>query len=190
MEDHNRTSGGDQTRHPEFELARWAANHLAPADRAAATVYTSGEHCAMCSAAHGWVGLGRIVIAASSEQLAGWAADLGAAPARVAGSRSTRSSRTSRSRAPCRSSPSASAACSAASSRSKPTDGGPRAADRPCMMRPMVRLLLAVGILLALAAPARADTRTLTLRYGPVHMGGYNVEFPKAAVRHRRSTAT
>jgi tRNA(Arg) A34 adenosine deaminase TadA len=83
MEDHNRTSGGDQTRHPELELARWAANHLAPADRAAATVYTSGEHCAMCSAAHGWVGLGRIVIAASSEQLAGWAADLGAAPARV-----------------------------------------------------------------------------------------------------------
>ena len=83
MEDHNRTSGGDQTRHPEFELARWAANNLAPADRAAATVYTSGEHCAMCSAAHGWVGLGRIVIAASSEQLAGWAADLGAAPARV-----------------------------------------------------------------------------------------------------------
>ena len=80
MEDHNRTSGGDQTRHPEFELARWAANHLAPADRATATVYTSGEHCAMCSAAHGWVGLGRIVIAASSEQLAGWAADLGAAP--------------------------------------------------------------------------------------------------------------
>ena len=51
------------------------------------------------------------------------------------------------------------------------------------MMRPMVRLLLAVGILLALAAPARADTRTLTLRYGPVHMGGYNVEFPKAAVK-------
>ena len=83
MEDHNRTSGGDQTRHPEFELARWAANNLAPADRATATVYTSGEHCAMCSAAHGWVGLGRIVIAASSEQLAGWAADLGAAPARV-----------------------------------------------------------------------------------------------------------
>ena len=51
------------------------------------------------------------------------------------------------------------------------------------MIRPMVRLLLAVGILLALAAPARADTRTLTLRYGPVHMGGYNVEFPKAAVK-------
>jgi tRNA(Arg) A34 adenosine deaminase TadA len=84
FEDHNRTSGGDQTRHPEFEIARWAANHIPPAERAAATVYTSGEHCAMCSAAHGWVGLGRIVIAASSEQLAGWAAELAAPPARVA----------------------------------------------------------------------------------------------------------
>jgi tRNA(Arg) A34 adenosine deaminase TadA len=77
FEDHNRTSGGDQTRHPEFELARWAANHMAPEARASATVYTSGEHCAMCSAAHGWVGLGRIVIAASSAQLRGWAVDLG-----------------------------------------------------------------------------------------------------------------
>ncbi len=34
FEDHNRTSGGDQTRHPEFEIARWAANHVAPEDRA------------------------------------------------------------------------------------------------------------------------------------------------------------
>jgi tRNA(Arg) A34 adenosine deaminase TadA len=84
MKDHNRTSGGDQTRHPEFELARWAANHMTPEARAAATVYTSGEHCAMCSAAHGWAGLGRIVIAASSAQLRGWASDLGAPPPRVA----------------------------------------------------------------------------------------------------------
>jgi tRNA(Arg) A34 adenosine deaminase TadA len=83
FEDHNRTSGGDQTRHPEFEIARWAANHVTPEARAAATVYTSGEHCAMCSAAHGWVGLGRIVIAASSAQLRGWAAELGAPSAPV-----------------------------------------------------------------------------------------------------------
>ena len=83
FEDHNHVATGDHTQHPEFAIARWAAQNLTPADRAAATVYTSGEHCAMCSAAHGWVGLGRIVIAASSEQLAGWAADLGAAPARV-----------------------------------------------------------------------------------------------------------
>src|SRR5690606_33076760 len=65
-EDHNRTSGGDATRHPEFEIARWASTHLEPAERARATVYTSGEHCPMCSAAHGWVGLGRIVYASSA----------------------------------------------------------------------------------------------------------------------------
>ncbi len=71
-EDRNRTAGGDQTRHPEFELARWSAENV-PADvRAACTVYTSGEHCPMCSAAHAWVGLGRIVYAASSAQLTEW----------------------------------------------------------------------------------------------------------------------
>ncbi|WP_327147273.1 nucleoside deaminase [Nocardia sp. NBC_01329] len=72
FEDRNRVAGGDATRHPEFEICRWAAAHLSPAARAAATVYTSGEHCAMCSAAHGWVGLGRIVFATSSGQLTGW----------------------------------------------------------------------------------------------------------------------
>jgi tRNA(Arg) A34 adenosine deaminase TadA len=76
-EDHNRVASGDRTRHPEFELARWSAAHLTPAERAAATVYTSGEHCPMCAAAHAWVGLGRIVYVASSEQLASWLAELG-----------------------------------------------------------------------------------------------------------------
>ncbi|WP_024793767.1 nucleoside deaminase [Tomitella biformata] len=79
-EDRNRIAGGDSTRHPEFELARWAAANMAPEARAAATVFTSGEHCAMCAAAHGWVGLGRIVYACSSAQLAGWLADLGVPP--------------------------------------------------------------------------------------------------------------
>ena len=78
-EDHNRVAAGDRTAHPEFALARWAAAHLGPADRASATVYTSGEHCPMCAAAHGWVGLGRIVIAASSAQLATWLDELGVA---------------------------------------------------------------------------------------------------------------
>ncbi|MEU9733810.1 nucleoside deaminase [Streptomyces sp. NPDC048002] len=84
-EDHNRVASGDRTRHPEFELARWAAAHLTPEERAAATVYTSGEHCPMCAAAHAWVGLGRIVYAASTEQLTGWLAELGvpAAPVRA-----------------------------------------------------------------------------------------------------------
>ncbi|WP_217242655.1 nucleoside deaminase [Streptomyces sp. AC555_RSS877] len=76
-EDHNRVASGDRTRHPEFELARWSASRLSPEERAAATVYTSGEHCPMCAAAHAWVGLGRIVYVASSEQLAGWLAELG-----------------------------------------------------------------------------------------------------------------
>ncbi|MEU3791403.1 nucleoside deaminase [Streptomyces fructofermentans] len=76
-EDHNRVASGDRTRHPEFELARWAAAHLAPGERASATVYTSGEHCPMCAAAHGWVGLGRIVYVASSDQLGTWLAELG-----------------------------------------------------------------------------------------------------------------
>jgi tRNA(Arg) A34 adenosine deaminase TadA len=66
------TTAADPTAHPELALARWAAAHLPPADRAATTVYTSGEHCPMCAAAHGWVGLGRIVYAASSAQLATW----------------------------------------------------------------------------------------------------------------------
>lgn len=83
-EDRNRiVSTGDRTRHPEFELARWAAAHLSADERAAATVYTSGEHCAMCSAAHAWVGLGRIVYVHSAAQLAGWLAELGVPPAPV-----------------------------------------------------------------------------------------------------------
>jgi tRNA(Arg) A34 adenosine deaminase TadA len=82
-EDRNRVGSGDPTRHPEFELARWAAANLTLAERAAATVYTSGEHCPMCAAAHGWVGLGRIVYAASSRQLAAWVAALGVPPSPV-----------------------------------------------------------------------------------------------------------
>jgi tRNA(Arg) A34 adenosine deaminase TadA len=76
-EDRNRTAGGDQTRHPELELARWAAAHVAPQARPACTVYTSGEHCPMCAAGHAWVGLGRIVYAVSTAQLAEWRHDWG-----------------------------------------------------------------------------------------------------------------
>lgn len=83
FEDHNHVSGGDHTQHPEFAIARWAANHLAPDERAKATVYTSGEHCPMCSAAHGWVGLGRIVYASSSAQLVEWQKEMGVEPSPV-----------------------------------------------------------------------------------------------------------
>lgn len=84
FEDHNRVRGGDATRHPEFAIARWAAEQLTPRQRGAAVVYTSGEHCPMCAAAHAWVGLGRIVYATSSEQLSRWRAEWGAPPAPVA----------------------------------------------------------------------------------------------------------
>lgn len=83
FEDHNHVSSGDRTRHPEFEIARWAAAHVPEAERAACTVYTSGEHCAMCSAAHGWVGLGRIVYAVSSAQYATWMRGWGVPPSPV-----------------------------------------------------------------------------------------------------------
>jgi tRNA(Arg) A34 adenosine deaminase TadA len=89
-EDRNReTTSADPTAHPELALAQWAAAHLAPGQRASATVYTSGEHCPMCAAAHAWVGLGRIVYAASSAELAGWRSGWGlpagpVAPLRIA----------------------------------------------------------------------------------------------------------
>ena len=85
FEDHNHVSGGDATRHPEIAIAYWAVEHLTPQERAAATVYTSGEHCPMCAAAHGWVGLGRIVLASTSAQLGEWLQEMGAEPAPVAG---------------------------------------------------------------------------------------------------------
>ncbi|MFJ9055516.1 nucleoside deaminase [Streptomyces sp. NPDC102409] len=78
-----RTSG-DETQHPEFELARWAAEHLDPRERPLCVVYTSGEHCPMCAAAHGWVGLGKIVYAHSSAELTQWLGELGVAPPAVA----------------------------------------------------------------------------------------------------------
>ncbi len=84
-EERNRVvATGDRTRHPEFALARWAAENLEPARRATATVYTSGEHCPMCAAAHAWVGLGTVVYAVSAAQFAKWSDDWQIEPAPVA----------------------------------------------------------------------------------------------------------
>jgi len=77
-------AAGDRTRHPEIAIARWAIANMAPNERAKSTVYTSGEHCPMCAAAHGWAGLGRIVYASSSAQLADWLKELGVPPPPVA----------------------------------------------------------------------------------------------------------
>lgn len=84
FEDRNRVADGDATRHPEFEIARWAAQNMDAAARGTAVVYTSGEHCPMCSAAHAWVGLGRIVYASSTAQLVAWRAEWCLEPGPVA----------------------------------------------------------------------------------------------------------
>ncbi|MGV9613953.1 nucleoside deaminase [Nocardia xishanensis] len=77
VEAKNGEGGGDPTRHPELDLVHWAIAHLTPAERTATTVYTSGEHCPMCSAAHAWAGLGRIVYASSAAQLTEWLDHMG-----------------------------------------------------------------------------------------------------------------
>lgn len=76
-EDRNRANSVDPTYHPEIAVARFAAQHMTASERARAVVYTSGEHCAMCSAAHAWAGLGRIVYVSSSKQLGEWMSEFG-----------------------------------------------------------------------------------------------------------------
>lgn len=62
-------TSGDVTAHPEIALASWASRHLSAEERAQATMYTSGEHCAMCAAAHVWAGIGRLVFVLSGEMI-------------------------------------------------------------------------------------------------------------------------
>lgn len=76
-EDRNRINSLEATYHPELALAQWAAANMSEEARRQAVVYTSGEHCAMCSAAHAWAGLGRIVYASSSKQLQQWQQEQG-----------------------------------------------------------------------------------------------------------------
>ena len=78
-EDRNRINSKEATYHPEIAVARWAAQNMSAQARRDATVYTSGEHCPMCAAAHAWAGLGRIVYVSSSAQLAQWLKDWGIA---------------------------------------------------------------------------------------------------------------
>lgn len=84
FEDHNRDGNGDDTRHPEFEIARWAAANLTAQQRATSVVYTSTEHCPMCAAAHAWVGLDRIIYVVSGAEVGRWYQEWGAEPTPVA----------------------------------------------------------------------------------------------------------
>ncbi|KPM42948.1 hypothetical protein AK830_g3602 [Neonectria ditissima] len=90
QQDRNRVATGrngdgtaDATLHPEFTLAVWAQQHLSPEERVQTTVYTSGEHCAMCSAAHAYCGLGRIVYISSTAQYHAWREEVGLTSGKV-----------------------------------------------------------------------------------------------------------
>lgn len=61
----------DITAHPELKLARWAARELAPGVAATSTLYTSCQPCGMCTGAIDRSGIGRVVYALSTDQLAG-----------------------------------------------------------------------------------------------------------------------
>ena len=76
FEDYNRDNTEDPTAHPELAISRWAARNLSPEERREAVVYTSGEHCPMCSTSHALVGLGKIVYVSSSKQLSEWLKEL------------------------------------------------------------------------------------------------------------------
>lgn len=69
--------------HPELALAQWAGEHLSETERAQTTMYTSGEHCPMCAAAHAWAGLGRVVYICSGKQFAQWCKEWGLPPSPV-----------------------------------------------------------------------------------------------------------
>jgi tRNA(Arg) A34 adenosine deaminase TadA len=63
-------STGDCTGHAELVLVREVSAALGVAALRGATVYASGEPCAMCSGAMFWAGVARIVYAASQAEIA------------------------------------------------------------------------------------------------------------------------
>lgn len=79
----NRVNEINALAHPEIELANWAAENLSEEERRNTTMYTSGEHCPMCAAAHGLVGLGKIVYLSSTEQLGNWLNEVNSEPAPI-----------------------------------------------------------------------------------------------------------
>jgi tRNA(Arg) A34 adenosine deaminase TadA len=60
---------GDGTAHAERLLATRACIELPAETRAAATLYSSAEPCAMCSGAIYWAGIGRVVYGLSEARL-------------------------------------------------------------------------------------------------------------------------
>lgn len=66
----DQVTSGDCTGHAEVVLVREAAKALGPAALRGATVYASGEPCAMCSGAMFWAGIARVVFGAPTPAMA------------------------------------------------------------------------------------------------------------------------
>ncbi len=65
----NQVSSADCTGHAEVALIREAAQQLSPEVLRGATVYASGEPCAMCAGAMFWAGIGRVVYGATTPDI-------------------------------------------------------------------------------------------------------------------------
>lgn len=71
MTERNRQlSTQDCSAHAEMVLVRRATEQLGAASLQGATVYASGEPCAMCAGALFWAGVGRVVFAAAQPDMA------------------------------------------------------------------------------------------------------------------------
>ncbi|MFJ3047285.1 nucleoside deaminase [Herbaspirillum chlorophenolicum] len=69
VEMNNQNTAQDCTGHAEMVLMRRAQRELGLEAMRGATVYASGEPCAMCCGAMFWSGVGRVVYAASTAQI-------------------------------------------------------------------------------------------------------------------------
>jgi tRNA(adenine34) deaminase len=65
----NQIATSDSTGHAEVVLMRETASKHGLAALGGATVYASGEPCAMCSAAMFWSGVARVVFAATTQDI-------------------------------------------------------------------------------------------------------------------------
>ncbi|HZG18864.1 MAG TPA: nucleoside deaminase [Herbaspirillum sp.] len=65
----NQNTAADCTGHAEMVLVRRAQKELGLEAMRGATVYASGEPCAMCCGAMFWGGIGRVIYAASTVQI-------------------------------------------------------------------------------------------------------------------------
>lgn len=72
----NRVNEKNLLAHPEYELSNWALDNLTLDQRKSSTLYTSGEHCAMCAGAHAWSEIGTVVYISSGKQLGEWLKEL------------------------------------------------------------------------------------------------------------------